>query len=234
MSRPASSCKDPSDAIGVRTHRAGGRRCARQLVGALVLCAWRALLASEPLAAQQPQTLVAPVPATPDEIEEARAASGWTHAAVVVDLLPPETPPAPAVAPSLDLQPRFVGYGWTLRRGSDSLSLSVGATGYHLAPAAREAGTSDPTVVMPTLQLDWRHELSMHSSFYASAASLHGFNDGRLVPLRRARLGFEWAPFKGSRFGIAHGGLRVKFDDQSRMVLKVRRHKVAAYWQARF
>ena len=234
MSRPASSCKDPTDTSGVRADRARWRGWARHLVGALVLCASGASLASEPLAAQQPQPLAAPAPATPDEVEEARAASGWTQAAAVVDLLPPETPPAPAVALSLDLQPRFVGYRWTLRHGSDSLSLSVGATGYHLAPAAREAGTSVATTVMPTLQLGWRHELSMHSSFYASAASLPGFNDGRLVPVRRARLGFEWAPFKGSRFGIAHGGLRVKFDDQSRMVLKVRRHKVAAYWQARF
>jgi len=83
-------------------------------------------------------------------------------------------------------------------------------------------------VLAPSVQLGWHRRLSEHTGVYAATDTLG------MTPVRRARLGFEWTPFRGSRLGIAHGGLRIRFDDQSRMLLKVRRSSFSAYWQARF
>lgn len=157
---------------------------------------------------------------------------GW-HAGPVTE----EWPTAPAEwrsAPTID-SARHIGYGWTWRRGTGRITVSVGATEY-VVPLDAEAspGPVLPTA-LPAVRLGWRHQLSPRSGIYAAADALgHADGGGRIVPLRRARLGFEWSPFKGSRLGIAHGGLRIKFDDQSRMLLKVRRSSFSAYWQAKF
>ncbi|MCW7538844.1 hypothetical protein OOT46_13445 [Aquabacterium sp. A7-Y] len=50
----------------------------------------------------------------------------------------------------------------------------------------------------------------------------------------RAREQFEWAPSPSARWGIARGGLRLRFDDHSSLSLRIRRNGVGAYWRARF
>lgn len=157
---------------------------------------------------------------------------GWASGPIAQEL-----PPAPAGWHDgrLDMAAaRHVGYGWTLRRGRSSITVSIGATEY-LVPLDAEVPAGDATLmVLPSVQLGWYRRLSDHAGVYAATDALNRRNDGRIVSVRRARLGFEWSPFKGSRLGIAHGGLRIKFDDQSRMLLKVRRSSFSAYWQARF
>ncbi|MCM5679180.1 hypothetical protein M8A51_06505 [Schlegelella sp. S2-27] len=165
-------------------------------------------------------------------VASADAGSGWSSGPVAVEL-----PPAPA--DWHDGTPgtagaRHVGYGWTLRRGHNSITVSLGATEYRV-PLDAEAPAGEATLtVLPSVQLGWYRRLSDHAGVYAATEALNRRNDGGVISVRRARLGFEWSPFKGSRLGIAHGGLRIKFDDQSRMLLKVRRSSFAAYWQARF
>lgn len=165
-------------------------------------------------------------------VAAADAGSGWTSGPIMEAL-----PPAPADwhdgRPDMAAA-RHLGYGWTLRRGRSSITVSIGATEY-LVPLDAEVPADDATLmVVPSVQLGWYRRLSDQAGVYATTDALNRRNDGRIVSVRRARLGFEWSPFKGSRLGIAHGGLRIKFDDQSRMLLKVRRSSFSAYWQARF
>ncbi|WP_157359543.1 hypothetical protein [Caldimonas brevitalea] len=212
--------------------------CCLGLAVTLGLLACAGPAAAEPA---PPSSLEVPQATLPDVAAEADAATEVTLAAAelsvpaaaseaeataAVQAAPPDgldpassaPPPTPQATPSDGRLRNALQTAWMQRR----------LHRFHL------------TLDTPTPQLRPPPEGDVHAGFRAMAAiasrqDLAGAPGGLgYGPPQSPDLGLEWSPSPASRFGISRGGLRLKFDANTSLSLRLKRSSVGAYWRARF